>query len=192
MIEMKLDSFENEFNYVYSPIVKTYPSFIKEANYLVNRYDSDINDYEYISILSKEKFSNAKVNVCCDFHAYGAPIVVFGDDVSEQIGRDGSKHLFYGVHFEVVAWEEGCNIWYLVPDPDNSERPVKPTLLLGAKFPVEAGKPIYMTVKVTKGKVLAEINGNKCEVAHEKIPEVYYMGYTACEGINKLYSLKIE
>ncbi len=194
---MKKYSFDNsawmeDFVYVYSPIVKSYPTFKQGDDYLVNRFDHGINDYEYISILSKDLYTKAKITVECDFDKYGAPLVVFSNDIKEGVGKDSKKHLFYGSHFEVVAWEEGCNVWYLTPDSENSEHPVKPTLLLGAKFPVGRGEPIKLSVEIVGGKINIDVNGNSYCVKHDMIPNAFYMGYTACEGINKLYSVQIE
>ncbi len=180
-----------DFMYVYSPIVKTYPIFEKQENCLANRFDEDIKDYEYISILSADSYKNAKLNVQCDFHKYGAPIIVFGNDISESVGKDGKSHKFYGVHFEVVAWERGCNIWYIVPCPESTEHPVKPTKILAESFKIEDGSLIDMTVEVKDGTVFAEINGRCFSVSHPEIPEEYHIGYTACEGINKLYKMEL-
>lgn len=186
------NEWKNDFDYVYSPIVKNYPEFKNENGCLVNCYNKSVGDYEYISIVSKEMYDKAKITACCDFHKYGAPLIVFGDDISEKIGKDGKPHLFYGVHFEVVAWEEGCNIWHLQPDGNNDERPVKPTLLLGAKFHVEADEKIMLSVELCENTVYVDINGNKCSVECDKFPKHFHIGYTACEGINKLYELNIE
>ncbi len=181
-----------DFSYVYSPIVKSYPVFEKEANCLVNRFDSEIDDFEYISIVSKKEYNKAKITVECDFHKYGAPLIVWSGDVSEKEGRDGKTHLFYGVHFEAVAWEKGLNLWYIVPFPEREEHPVKPTKLLGAEFKIEAGSRIIMSAEIEKGKAVITVNGNSYTVEHEAMPQSFHVGYTACEGINRLYSMKIE
>ncbi len=186
------NEWQKYFNYVYSPIVKKYPVFERENNYLVNRRIDGSDEYEYISILSKEKYSKAKILIECDFHKYGAPLVVFGNDIKEDIGLDGKSHLFYGVHFEIVAWEEGCNVWYLVPDKANKEYPVKPTLLLGEKFTLNADERICVSVEIQAREICVDINGNVFKVFCEYFPEEFCVGFTACEGINKLYSIEIE
>lgn len=183
---------EEDFMYVYSPIVKTYPVFNKEADCLSNRYDENIADYEYISVLSDSKYKNAKITVECDFHKYGAPLIVFTDDLKEAVGKDGKKHLFYGVHYEIVAWEEGCNIWYIVPFPEREEHPVKPTKILAESFEIENGSLVSLSVEVKDGTINVELNGKRFSVSHPQIPEEYHIGYTACEGINKLYKMSIE
>lgn len=184
---------QGDFMYVYSPLVSSYPVFAEEGDCILNRYDQNLADYEYISIISKQGYSRAEVTARCDFDKYGAPLVVFGNDINAGIGKDGKPHMFYGVHFEVVAWEEGCNIWYLVPDPEDSRCPVKPTLLLGERFKVESGRPIELTVEVEQGRVKATVNGHVCPVVeHTEIPQSFHIGYTACEGINRLYSFKIR
>lgn len=184
-------AWQKDFMYVYSPIVKTYPVFEMADNCLSNRFDHTINDYEYISIISKDSYKAAKLNVKCDFDKYGAPIIVFCNDIGEALGKDGKKHLFYGVHFEVVAWEQGCNIWYIVPYPERAEHPVKPTKILAESFKIDDESLIDMTVEVKNGKIFATLNGREFSVSHPQIPEEYHIGYTACEGINKLYEMTL-
>lgn len=183
---------EEDFMYVYSPIVKKYPRFITAEDCLINRYDSELGDYEYISVVTKSRYKRATLRVLCNFDKYGAPLVVFGNDIEEKLGVDGKPHLFYGVHFEVVAWEEGCNIWYIVPFPERKEHPVKPTKLLAASFKIDQGSLIDMTVTVEGNTVKAVINGNECCVSCPHIPESFHIGYTACEGINRLFSITAE
>lgn len=181
-----------DFLYVYSPIVKSYPQFEKKNGYLVNRYDDDNKDFEYISIVTKKTYTKAKITVECDFDKYGAPLIVWGGDISEKQGNDGEAHLFYGVHFEAVAWEKGLNLWYIVPFPERKEHPVKPTKLLGAEFPIEAGSRIIMSAEIEKGKATITVNGKSFTVKCDEMPQSFHVGYTACEGINRLYRMEIE
>lgn len=112
--------------------------------------------------------------------------------IREAIGKDGNSHLFYGVHFEVVAWENGCNVWYQQPTPEKVDRPVTPTKLLAESFKLEGGQPIEITVKVEVGRAEISVNGKAFSVSHPQIPRSYHIGYTACEGINKLYGISIK
>ncbi len=188
----KDNSWQEDFMYVYSPIVKSYPVFEKQKDCLANRFDNDLNEYEYISIITKDTYKKASLSVKCNFNKYGAPLIVFGNDIKEAVGKDGTKHLFYGVHYEVVAWEQGCNIWYIVPFPERKEHPVKPTKILAQSFKIENEAPIEMTVEVCNGIIIAEINGNRFSVSHPQTPQQFHIGYTACEGINKLYGMTLE
>lgn len=182
----------SDFMYVYSPIVKIYPTFCCDGNCLYNRFDKEQGDYEYISIVTREKYKKATLTAVCDFHKYGAPLLVFGNDIAESVGKDGNRHLFYGVHFEVVAWENGCNIWYLQPYPEREEHPVKPTKILAKSFKINENTPIEISVTVESGKLSGEINGIAFSVEHPEIPGEFHIGYTACEGINKLYKLTLN
>ncbi len=181
-----------DFMYVYSPIVKTYPTFVCEDNCLSNRFDKTIGDYEYISLVTKEKYNRAKLSVVCDFHKYGAPIIVFANDIYSAEGKDGATHLFYSVHFEIVAWENGCNIWHIVPFPDRAEHPVKPTKLLANSFAIKENTPVTITAEVEKGRLKGDVNGIPFYIEHPDIPAEFHIGYTACEGINRLYQMTLE
>ncbi len=181
-----------DFSYVYSPIVKSYPHFKKETDCLVNRFDGKIGGFEYISIVGKKEYSKAKITLECDFDKYGAPLIVWSGDIFENKGKDGKHHLFYGVHFEAVAWEKGLNLWYIVPFPEREEYPVKPTKLLGAEFEIEAGSRIVMSAEIESGKAVITVNGKSFTVCHPQMPKLFRIGYTACEGINRLYNIEIE
>lgn len=185
------DGTEN-FEYVYSPIVKSYPRFENGKDCIVNRCDNETGDFEYISIVLKKEFEKATVTAECDFDKYGAPLIVWSGDISEKLGKDGKPHLFYGVHFEAVAWEKGLNLWYIVPCPERKEHPVRATKLLGAEFSVDAGSRVVISAEIEKGKAVITVNGKSFTVTHPEMPSVFRVGYTACEGINKLYSLEIE
>ena len=178
-----------DFDYVYSPNSKSYPVFKQEKDCIVNRFDTGLNDYEYISILTKQKQKEGvTVSTKCSFDSYGAPLIVFSDDVIDC--EDGRKR--YRLHFEVVAFEEGCNVWHIVPFPERTERPIKPTLIGKARFPVADGSKIELSTKIEKGKITVTVNGESFTVTHPEIPGECHVGITACEGINRFYSLCIE
>ena len=97
----------------------------------------------------------------------------------------------YGLHFEVVAWERGCNVWHIIPYPERTERPIMPTKILAQSFTIKPDELIDMRVRVEHGRIDIEINGNSFSVENPDIPDSFYIGYTACEGINKLYDMEI-
>ena len=91
-------SIENDFDYVFSPCSKTFVPFTFEDGQAVNRYDENIRDYEYISIVTKEKYSDGvTIKTECSFDKYGAPLIVLTDDI--QPDEQGKNR--YGLHFEV-------------------------------------------------------------------------------------------
>ena len=185
-------TFENgkiseDLEYVYSPACKEYKTFRREKACIVNAEGLGLAGYEYISLLSKQRYpSGTKVSTDCRFDSFGAPLIVFSDDVREINGRK-----IYGLHFEVVAYENGCNIWHIIPDPEK-KAPTCVTLVGSAEFSIANGVLVQISVEIKDKKIIAVINGNRLEVEHSDVPENFHVGITACEGINRFYNLKID
>lgn len=173
--------------YVYSPICKVQKQFTLDADCVVNGFNEEINDYDYISVATGKKYKTGiTVKLECLFEKYGAPLVVFSNDI-----RDENGVLTYGHHYEVVAYENGINIWSIVPYPERDERPVKPTKIGFLEFPVKENEPIELEVKIDGNKITASLCGQTLEVTDEQIPENFHVGVTACEGNNKIYEMYI-
>ena len=125
----------------------------------------------------------------CSFEKFGAPLIVFSDDI--QVNEKGEW--IYGKHFEVVAYEEGINIWKIVPFPENVDRPIKPTLLASKKFAIADNSRITIKVQVVGGFIKTWVNGEFLEIEENDLPkDELWVGITACEGINRFYSFGIE
>lgn len=188
----KLDSKEiitENFHYAYSPHSKNVREFELRDGYIANFPKGNHDGYSYTSIISKETYTaGAKIHTKCAFERFGAPLIVFGNDMSD--GENGMK--LYGLHFEVVAYENGVNVWHIVPDPSNEERPIKPTLIASMKFTILPDEMTDITVAFGKGEFDMEVNGHKETVSHKDIPETFRVGITACEGPNKFYEINID
>ena len=179
----------NDFMYVYSPICKAFKEFITEDDCIRNSYNEDIKDWDYISIVTKEKYpQGVTIATTCSFDKYGAPLIVFGNDIT----KDENGRLRYGHHFEVVAYENGVNIWSIVPWPEREERPIKPTKIAFMEFPVDAGEYIDLEVKIADNKITVNMCGKTLEVEDKEIPAEFHVGITACEGVNKFTQLTIQ
>ncbi len=178
-----------DFNYAYSPACKAYKEFLQEKDFVTNSFNQDISEYDYISIITKKKYSSGvKLSAKCSFDSFGAPLIVITDDVS----HDKNGNLQYGLHFEVVAWENGCNVWHIVPFPARVECPRKSTLINSSKFEIEDGEIVDIEVEVGKKELFIDINGQKLTVSHDELPESFHVGITACEGVNHFYAFSIE
>lgn len=178
------------FFYAYSPICKEYAIFRQEENCIVNAEGNSTFGYEYISILEKTPHSGTvAVETECLFEKFGAPIIVFTNDL--RVDENG--HSIYNKHFEVVAYEDGINIWHIVPCPEKVEYPVDPTLLASKKFSIDANSLIQMKVVIEKDCIKAWVNGEYLEVPVDDLPQdTFWVGITACEGINRFYNLIVE
>lgn len=178
---------EDSFIYVSSPASKSKKKFLQKENYIENSYNEEIKDYDYISIITKEKYeSGVKVRVKCSFDKFGAPLIVFTDDYKQL--EDGSYR--YGLHFEVVAYENGCNVWHIVPGKDE-KNPIDVTKVNAIEFPIEDKSMIDMEVTIEEKKLYIRINDETFVAEHEDIPNQMHVGITACEGINQFYEFEV-
>lgn len=177
---------EDSFIYVSSPASKSKKKFLQKENYIENSYNEEIKDYDYISIITKEKYeSGVKVRVKCSFDKFGAPLIVFTDDYKQL--EDGSYR--YGLHFEVVAYENGCNVWHIVPGKDE-KNPIDVTKVNAIEFPIEDKSMIDMEVTIEEKKLYICVNDETFVAEHEDIPKQMHVGITACEGINQFYEFE--
>ena len=184
----KSDAFSmSDFKYVYSPICKEFAEFKQEKNCIVNGC-SEQTEYKYISIVTNKTYkSGTTITATCDFEKFGAPLIV----ISGDINKDENGRNRYGTHFEVVAYEEGVNIWHIVPYPERTSRPIKPTLIASARFKIEDSSKICMSLKVCDNSLIATVNGVEVKVEHSDVPKEFNAGITACEGINRFYDFSI-
>lgn len=179
---------EDKFLYVASPASKSKNKFIQKADCIENSYNEDIQDYDYISMITKEKYSDGvTVRVKCSFEKFGAPLIVITDDFQQM--SDGSFR--YGLHFEVVAYENGCNVWHIVPGKEG-KNPIDVTKVNCMEFSVKDQSIINMEVKIQNKQLMVRINDKTMIAKHEDIPSQMHIGITACEGINQFYELEIE
>ena len=139
--------------------------------------------------VTKEKYSDGvTIKTKCSFDKFGAPLIVLTDDI--QPDEQGKNR--YGLHFEVVAYEKGCNVWHIVPFPERKERPIKPTKIAFSTFDIPEKSEIDLSVTVKNGKLEIEINGEKLIAESHDLPKEFHIGITACEGINRFSSITIE
>ena len=186
--------FNNEFNledkfiYVSSPASKSKKKFVQKEEYIENTYNEEIKDFDYISIITKEKYNDGvTVRVKCSFDTFGAPLIVITDDCRTL--EDGCYQ--YGLHFEVVAYENGCNVWHIVPGKED-KNPIDVTKVNAIEFQIEDKSLIDMEVTIKDKKMFIHVNNQSLVAEHKDIPEQMHVGITACEGINQFYKFEVE
>ena len=123
----------------------------------------------------------------CFFDKFGAPLIVITDDYKQL--EDGTYQ--YGLHFEVVAYENGCNVWHIVPGKDEKNL-IDVTKVSAIEFPIEDKSIIDMEVTIKEKKLFIRVNNETFVAEHEDIPNQMHVGITACEGINQFYEFGVE
>lgn len=63
---------------------------------------------------------------------------------------------------------------------------------MAEQFEIKDDSIAEITLKVEEKRFIIDVNGVKGIVEHEDIPESFPVGFTACEGINRLYEFSIE
>ena len=179
---------EEKFIYITSPASKSKNKFIQKEDCIENSYNEEIKDYDYISIITKEKYSDGvTVRVKCAFDKFGAPLIVFTDDYKQM--EDGGYQ--YGLHFEVVAYENGCNVWHIVPGKEE-KNPIDVTKVDSREFAIADKSIIDMEVSIKDKQLFIRVNDETFVAEHEDIPKQMHVGITACEGVNQFYEFEVE
>ena len=136
----------------------------------------------------KPKREPDEITLECDFERRGAPLVVFTDELVE---RDGKP--YYGEHYEVVAFEEGCNVWHNTPTGElDPKRALKTCKLHFESIPTPNRSRVTLTVRFLDGGIKVVMNGSEFSLDIPGMPKEFAFGITACEGINRLYSLTVK
>jgi hypothetical protein len=147
--------------------------------------------HDYISIAHKSSFTvGTRAALVCSFENYGAPLIT----LANSIGADEGGNPLYGDHYEIVAYEGGCNVWYITKAPDGAKRPFLNDCCLRVNFPIEAGSKIELGVATGNrpGFISVSLCGQNFDLPVPKLNDEFFIGFTACEGINRLYSAVID
>ena len=175
---------EGEFFYCYSPQAKSRGVFVREDDCIRNEYNPDVKDYEYTTVMLKEKLkAGDAVTVECSFEKRGAPLIVISDEIFR---KDGSQ--YYGEHFETVAFEEGCNVWHNTPIESGG---LKTDKLHFESIPTPNHSRVTLSVEFMADGFYITMNGVSFTVK-ASIPKEFYLGITGCEGINRFYNFTLN
>ena len=186
IFDLTKDGWDSEFIYAFSPVTKERKKFPQaEDGRITVGFNENINDYDYISVVTKEKYTKGcRATLKCSFDKKGAPLIVFTDDITEDS--------VYALHFEAVAYEGGYNVWHILPFPERTERPIKPAKILFEQFSIPNNKEIELSVTFGDKSIEVELEGVKSSVSCEDFPESFHVGFTACEGICNFSEFSLE
>ena len=182
-------SWKNDFSYAYSLVATSYCEFSEASDHIHNGYNEEIGGYDYISIVHCEKGATGDViSTKCSFDSYGAPLLTFANEV----WTDGEGHLRYGDHYEIVAYENGCNVWRITRAPEGSTRPFVAENCLRLRFPMPENTPFTLRVELLAKRFRVELAEASFDLPAPFLGEEVYIGLTACEGVNRFYEMEIQ
>ena len=204
-----LEACMDDFRYVYSPFSKTHYKFRQDEGYISNFrndeatknsadgvevpdyfYGVNPDEYAWIGLFSKEKYTaGTKVTLHSFYDHFGGPLVSFGDNYT----TDENGHNIYGLYFEVVPWQDGCNYWQVEPSRVKKEWSIDPVLLAEPKFHIEDREMVETVVEFGVKEITTTINGHKYNLKIDRMPDSFHVGFANCEaGIGHFLDFKIE
>lgn len=177
-VNFKKGEWEQFFDYAYCCRFLQRPKLFQEKDYVVNGRNPEMADgFDYTTILTKEKYKRAKIELDCSFDEYGAPLIT----LTKESG-------VYKNYHEVVLWEKGINVWQLF-EVDGKMQIKK---LAAMPFEVESQKRHTLFVEILEKGLRINALGHELFLRIDSLPEEMYIGLTACENINRFYSVTIE
>ena len=177
-INFRKGQWEEFFSYAYCCRFPFKPKLIQEENCVLNGKNPEMADgFDYTTILTKEKYKRAKIALECSFEEYGAPLITLTNECG-----------VYKKYHEVVLWEKGINVWQLF-EIDGKMQIKK---LAAMPFEVDSKKKHTLFVEIMEKGLKIKALGHELYLRVDSLPEEMYIGFTACENINRLYSVTIE
>lgn len=172
----------------------------QEDDHIYNRVPADASEVEmlgkragetYTSMLWKEKISVSKkvlISAEMSFDYQMAPLLVIAPDYA--VNAEG--HHEYREHWEIVLYDKGINVWH------HQYADGKPSWYKAAAiktaFPAKEKIVLNMEINLSRGIPQIEIsaNGNTFSYAELQLPKSFYVGLTACEGVNRFWNFSVK
>ena len=172
--------------YAYSWRFEALPLFRQEKDCIVNSKRSDKpGDYDYMGLLVPGTFGpGARLSVRCSFEDLGAPMLLLSSQ--EEIDENGILRTLE--YYEIVIWKNGLNVWR----HHTEGRKTSYYQVLGAAFPLAAEEIHELSMEIGERHLLMEVDGKKLKLFLHDMPASFRLGYTACEGICRLYEMSVH
>ena len=173
---------------------KTAPTFIQEDTCVVNAANSDPampHGYDYINLFLKEPYKvGTKLSMETSFEDFGAPNIC----LATTLDVDADGYVRHGEYYEVVLHEKGLSFWklFLVDGVQKWYR------IVSTFFSVAANEIHTLNVNIESGKnndkfLRVDVNGeNEVYLRVGDLPDEVYVGVSACEQINRIYSFSVD
>ncbi len=164
------------------------PDFTQCADHITTAVNPQHREgYDNISLLSPEVCTvGAKARLRCSFDGMGCPEIILVEKL--ETCSDGAVR--YGACFEVVLYKNGVNVWrHYMEETDHRCYWHK---RLGLMMPVAEKELHELEVRTEENGIVFFVDGVGVQLRTEDLPERFYLGVTACEGIARLYELEIN
>ena len=181
---------------VKSPRFSHKGAWIQEKDHIRNAIPGDITEEQslgrnagdsYCSMVWHEKIKGVRkvaINAAMSFDDRMAPLLV----IAPEIGADENGYPEYREHWEIVLFDKGINIWH------HQYADGKPSFYkaanLAAPFPAKTKIEMEVTINLTGKTPYLEVTVGEQKIgcAVPQLKESFFVGLTACEGINRFYN----
>lgn len=162
------------------------PEFTQQDDCIIASVNSDHHEgFDNISLLSNEKYTaGISATLHGAFCGDGCPEIIIVPE--KELCSDGVTR--YGACFEFLIWKNGINVWRHYKDGNRCHWHLRMSL----KKPVAEGTVHELNLKVKKDYVYITLDGQANLLRLEDLPEKFYIGVTACEGLVRLYDFEIQ
>lgn len=162
------------------------PKFTQEQDHIRTAVNPQHREgFDNISLLSKQTYTaGVTATLHCAFEALGCPEIILVEHLEDC--DDGA--IRYGACFEVVLYKNGINVWRHYREDGRCFWHKR----LGLEYPVAENTIHELCVKVQENDLEITLNGQKTILHTEDLPKSFHVGLTGCEGIARLYDLRIE
>ena len=187
-ISFSNEKWKNELMQAYTFRYKETPDFKQEQDHITTALNYQHPEgFDNISLLvPKACTAGVKATLRCAFDDLGCPEIILVKKPEEC--SDGAVR--YGECFEIVLWKNGVNIWRHYMEEANHRCYWHKRL--GLEVPMAEKEIHELSVEVRKDDIVFSVDGISCELRTADLFDEFYIGVTACEGIVRLYDLKIE
>ena len=169
------------------------PEFVQEADCIRNSASlpgsCQNGGYDYMGLMLPETYgAGTKLTVRCSFAATeggsGAPMLTIADRC--EVDENGVLRTLD--YYEVVIWHRGMNLWRL----HTEDRQVHHYLVAGLSFPLKMDTMHTLSAELKDNRMMISVDDQMADLFVSDMPEQYRIGYTACEGICKLFDMTVE
>jgi hypothetical protein len=141
----------------------------------------------YTSMVYKKRFQlNCRISTTLSFAYRMAPLIV----IAPVLGQDDKKRPEYREHYEVVLYDKGLVVWQHFYDSKTQKPHWRRLAYNRYKYQPRRKYKLQLTLKQKglKKEIHIQTEKQKFGILHNKLPKNFFVGITACEGVNRFYS----
>ena len=187
-IEFTKGNWEDKIEYAYTERFDATHKFIQEEDCVRNKENPEfLYGHDNVSLMTTEKYGiNTQIELTAEICGGEACAVLV---LANELRKNEDGVLKYGNYIEVVMWHTGVTVWFF---KKTKEEGLKWHRRMRVLFPIESNVKQKLTVQFLDKYIRVLIGKQSMLLRIEELPEEVHVGVNVCEGITKLYDLKIK